>query len=218
LIEPARLCIALGPLAVYFVLLGVVNLARRPVVITGSRDLLALGLALSGFAVIGPIELLTSTTLVIALGPIYWALVLALYASGWLLLTMYVRPRLVVYNVREEELAAALEQAAREVDAQAGWAGQTLLLPAWQTQVALEPFSPLGNVSVVSVGEGPGPAFWRQLELALRRRLDETPVAPNRYGLAMVILAAVMFVAMFYQWASGPRVVTRALLDMLWAG
>lgn len=218
MIDPARLCIALGPLAVYLIVIGLVNLARRPFVTTGSRDLLALGVGLSGFAVIGPIELLTSTSVVIALGPVYWALVLGLYASGWVLLTMYVRPRLVVYNASEEELAPALEQAARQLDPQAHWAGQTLLLPAWQAQLTLEPFSVMCNVSVVGVGEVPAPAFWRQLELALRQQLAERRVVPNSYGLGMVILAVGMLIVMGYQWLNDSQTVTRNLLDMLGMG
>ncbi len=218
MIEPARLCIALGPLAVYFVVIGLVNLSRRPFVTTGTRDLLALAVGVSGFAVIGPIELLTSTSLVLALREIYWVLVLGLYASGWVLLTMYVRPRLVVYNVSEQELAAALEQAARQLDAQAHWAGQTLLLPTWQAQVALEPFSVLCNVSVVGVGEVPAPTFWRQLELALRRQLAGSRVVPSSYGLGMVVLAAMMLIVMGYQWISHSQAATQALLDMMGTG
>ncbi len=143
---------------------------------------------------------------------------LGLYASGWVLLTMYVRPRLVVYNVSQEELAPALEQAARQLDAQAHWAGQTLLLPTWQAQLALENFSVLCNVSVVAVGEVPAPAFWRQLELALRRQVAEARVPPSGYGLGMVVLAAAMLVVMGYQWVSHSQTATRALLDMLGVG
>ena len=218
MIDPARLCIALGPLAVYLIVIGLVNLSRRHFVTTGTRDLLALGVGLSGFAVIGPIELLTSSSVVIALGPTYWALVLGLYASGWVLLTMYVRPRLVVYNVSEEELAPVLEQAARQLDPQAQWVGQTLLLPTWQAQLALEPFSVLCNVSVVGVGEVPAPAFWRQLEIALRRQVAESRVVPNSYGLGMVIVAVAMFIAMGYQWVNNSQTVTRSLLDILGMG
>jgi hypothetical protein len=215
LIDPARLCIALGPLAAYLFVLGLVNLLRRPLVTTGTRDLLALGVGLSGLAVIGPIELLTSTPVVIALGPTYWALALGLYASGWILVTMYVRPRLVVYNVGDAELAAALESVARQLDPEAHWAGQTLLLPACQAQWSLEPFPVLWNVSIIGVGECPPPALWRQLETALRHRLAELEVAPSSYGMGMVITAAAMFAAMAYQWVHDSQTVTRGLLDML---
>jgi hypothetical protein len=193
LIDPARLCIALGPLSGYLLVLGLVNLSRRSFVTTGTRELLALAVGLSGLAVVGPIELLTSTSVVVSLGPTYWALALGLYASGWILVTMYVRPRLVVYNVGEADLAAALGSAARQLDADAHWAGQTLLLPAWQAQFALEPFPSLWNVSIVGIGEGPPPALWRQIETALGRQLGEVRIGRNGYGLAMVLIASGMF-------------------------
>jgi hypothetical protein len=215
LIDPARLCIALGPLAGYLLVVGGVNLLRRPFVTTGTRDLLALAVGLSGLAIVGPIELLTSTSVVLALGPPYWALALGLYASGWILVTMYVRPRLVVYNVGDAELATALESVARQLDAEAHWAGQTLLLPSWQAQLSLEPFPALWNVSIVGIGEGPAPPLWRQLETGLCRRLAELEVAPSGYGLGMMVTGAAMLVAMAFQWGYHSQTVTRALLDML---
>jgi hypothetical protein len=196
----------------------VINLSRRSFVTTGTRDLLALAVGLSGFAVIGPIELLTSTAVVISLGPTYWALVLALYTSGWLLIAMHLKPRLVIYNIAQEELSVALEQAARRLDPDAHWTGHTLLSPAWQAQLALEPFSVLCNVSIVSVGEPAAPLFWRQLESALRQQLAESRVPPSSYGLGMVIVAVAMLIAMAYQWVSDAQAITRGLMDMLGVG
>ena len=56
-VDPLHLSIALGPLATYLMVLGVVNLSIRPFVTTGSRDTAALGLAISGLAIAGPMEL-----------------------------------------------------------------------------------------------------------------------------------------------------------------
>src|SRR5437763_789616 len=50
LVDPARLCIALGPLAAYLLVAGVVNLSRGPLVTTGTRDLLALAVGRRGAA------------------------------------------------------------------------------------------------------------------------------------------------------------------------
>jgi hypothetical protein len=43
--------------AVYLLLLGVVNWSRRPLLVSGGRDAAALALAVSGMAIVGPIEL-----------------------------------------------------------------------------------------------------------------------------------------------------------------
>ena len=56
--EPFHQCLALGPVAIYLLLLGVINLARRPLVVSGGRDAAALGLALSGLVFVGPMALL----------------------------------------------------------------------------------------------------------------------------------------------------------------
>ena len=46
--DPLHLCIALGPVARYFLLLGSINLSRRPFVTSGTRDAAALGIAIVG--------------------------------------------------------------------------------------------------------------------------------------------------------------------------
>ena len=42
-VEAFQLCVALGPVAVYLLLLGAVNLSRRPLLVSGVRDAAALG-------------------------------------------------------------------------------------------------------------------------------------------------------------------------------
>jgi hypothetical protein len=218
LIDPARLCIALGPLAVYLLVIGALNLSRRPFVTTGARDLLALGVGLCGVVLVGPIELLTDTRVVLALGPSYWLLVLGLYASGWLTLALHCRPRIVVYNVTCSALQGALEEAAREIDAGAYWAGQTLVLPSQQAQLLLEPFSPLRNASIVALGDVHNPSLWRHLETALRSRLASSAISPGGVGLAMLMISAALFTLLASQWLYDPVAVTRGLMEMLGKG
>ena len=55
--DPFRLCLALGPVAMYLLLLGAVNLSRRSLLVSGVRDAAALALAVSGMVVVGPMEL-----------------------------------------------------------------------------------------------------------------------------------------------------------------
>ena len=56
-VNPLHFCIAIAPLSVYLVMLGVLNLQRRSFVTTGARDAAALGIAISGLIVAGPMEL-----------------------------------------------------------------------------------------------------------------------------------------------------------------
>jgi hypothetical protein len=55
--DPFRLCLAFGPVTIYLLLLGIVNLGRRPLLVSGVRDTAALALAISGLVIVGPIEL-----------------------------------------------------------------------------------------------------------------------------------------------------------------
>ena len=55
-VDPFRLAIALLPLAAYVLLLGLLNLRRRPFLTSGGCDVAALGVALSGLMFVGPLE------------------------------------------------------------------------------------------------------------------------------------------------------------------
>ena len=57
MLDPLHLCIALGPLAVYLLVIGRINLSRSPFVTTGTRDAAALAVGIAGLAVAGPLEL-----------------------------------------------------------------------------------------------------------------------------------------------------------------
>ena len=51
--DPVPLAIAFGPLALYLLLMGAINLGRRPRVISGARDAAMLAIALSGLLIVG---------------------------------------------------------------------------------------------------------------------------------------------------------------------
>jgi hypothetical protein len=204
-------------LAVYLLVIGMLNLSRRPFVTSGARDLIALGVGVSGLAVVGPIELLTETRVVLHLGPSYWFLVLGLYFSGVLTLALHARPRLVVYNISPEAFRAALETVAREADSGAHWAGETLVLPTLQTQLLVEPFAVLRNVSLVALGETHNLALWRFLHAGLRDRLTGSNTAAG-LGLGLVLLGVAMFTVIGSQWLYDPVAVTRGFMEMLGRG
>jgi len=61
MLDPFRLCLSMLPLGVYLLGLASMIFARRPVVVTGARDMAALGVAFIGLLIMGPIELLMPT-------------------------------------------------------------------------------------------------------------------------------------------------------------
>ena len=110
--DPLRLAIAFLPLAAYFLVLGLLNLRRRPLLTSGAADLAALGVALTGLVFIGPIELFRPEGATGELGDYIWLFMIALYWLWVGLAVLVTRPRLVIYNVsldiRQNEVIALI--------------------------------------------------------------------------------------------------------------
>jgi hypothetical protein len=212
--QPLHLAIALGPLAVYFLLLGMVNLSRRPWLTTGARDAAALGTAVSGLVAVGPIELFVPEQ-AMSRGPFAWVLLLALYVLCLTLLALLLRPRLVIYNVTLEQLRPVLGETAASLDPDARWAGASLALPRLGVSLYVEPSPAMRNVQLVATGPRQNYAGWRHLETALRAGLRQTTVAPNPFGGTLVFFGAMMIALAAYQTISQPQAVAAALREML---
>src|SRR5690606_15633681 len=125
--DPLHLTIALVPLAVYLLVLGIINLGRRPFLTTGGRDGMALALGLAGLVIAGPMELFLPEKAAQTFGPFVWLLMIGLYVLTCTLLVLMARPRLVIYNITPTELRPILEQVAKQLDAQASWADDTFV-------------------------------------------------------------------------------------------
>jgi hypothetical protein len=190
--DPLHVCIALGPLAVYLLLLGVINLSRRPFLTTGARDIAALGVAVSGFVVAGPMELFLPEAAANRFGGYVWVLLLAFYGLCLTLWVLLLRPRLVIYNATAEQLRPILAGVVAELDKEARWAGESLVLPQLGVQLHVEPFGGMRNAQLVAAGPEQSYAGWRRLELALAESLRRTKAAPNPYGFLFVFIGLVM--------------------------
>lgn len=190
--DPLRLCIALSPLAAYVLLLGLVNLSSRSLVTSGGRDLAALALGISGLVIVGPMELFFPELATELFGPYVWLLLLGMYALVVALLTLVLRPRVVIYNMTVEQLRPSLANVVQELDPDARWAGECLVLPRLGVQLHVEPFPAMRNVQLVSSGPHQSLAGWRRLERALVQTLRGTPSQPNPYGFSLVFFGLLM--------------------------
>jgi hypothetical protein len=217
--DPLRLCLALGPIAVYLVLLGMMNLGKRPFLVSGTRDAAALGLAVSGFIIIGPLSLLFPDAAAAHLGPsgpwYVWAVLLALYGLClvWVLLTL--RPRLVIYNISADQLRPILADLVERLDPEARWAGDSLVLPALGVQLHVEGVAWMRNVALVSAGLHQDHQGWRRLESSLAGALGQIEVRRNPGGLILLSIGVVIVGILIGAIAHDPQAVGRALMDML---
>jgi hypothetical protein len=215
LIDPPRLFVSLGPLAVYLLALGYINLSRRPWLTTGARDTAALGIGLAGLVLIGPMELFSPRQAVVSFGPWVWALWIVFYGLGLTLVALAQLPRLTIYNIALDELYPVLGQTAQKLDPDARWAGDTLLLPNLRVQLRVDNFGAMRNASLVSVGERQSLSGWRNLELALAKALRGTEVPINPRGVSLVFFGLVIVVALALKWLHDPQAMTQGFVEML---
>jgi len=213
MIDPFRLCLALGPVAVYVLLLGALNLSRRPFVVSGTRDAAALGLALSGLTVVGPLELFLPEAAV-RLGPYAWLLLLLLYGLGLVLVLLMLRPRLIIYNISLDQLRPILADLVPRLDREARWAGDSLALPALGVQLHLESMNAMRNISLVSSGSRQSHAGWRQLEGELTDALAGVEVGRNPRGLSLLTFAVLIVLILVREISREPEATIQALFKM----
>ena len=212
--DPFRVCLALGPVAMYMLLLGAINLSRRPLLVSGLRDTAALAVAISGLIVIGPMELLFPVEAAIVYGPYIWLLLLALYVMCVMLWLLMLRPRLVIYNITADKLRPILAEVVDRLDAEARWAGDSLTLPTLGVQLYVDGFMALRCVSLVSAGGCQNHAGWRRLETALESALAREKVARNPRGISLIGVGLLLILAVVWAIAQNPQAVAQSLLDI----
>jgi hypothetical protein len=213
--DPLRLAIALVPLAAYFLLLALVNMRRRPFVTTGGCDLAALGGALSGMMLVGPIELFRPEAASTDYGGYVWLFMVVFYWLCVWLAVLVARPRLVVYNISAEELRPVLAEAAREVDPQARWAGDSLALPTLGVALHMESFDIMRHASIKSSGGKQNLAGWKRLSAELRNQLATLRVGRNPRALGFTLAAIGLITLSIVHMLNGPDQVAEAVQEML---
>ena len=215
LMQAFSFCVALGPLAAYLFLLGVINLSRRPRVVSGFRETAALGLALSGFVVVGPMQLFMPEPAAAYFGSYVWGLLIGFYALTLVLAILLSKPRLVIFNLKGPQLRPVLAELALRLDGQARWAGDSLAMPQLGVQLHIDEFPSLRNVSLVATGDEQSFGGWRELELALRAELRRCEVPLNPPGLTLVICGLIMLGAILQKTLENPQALARGLFNML---
>jgi hypothetical protein len=194
MVDPFRLAIALVPVAAYVLLLGLLNLRRRPFLTSGGCDVAALGAALSGLMFVGPVELLRPEAATRSFGNYIWLFLLLFYWLWLVLFALLSRPRLVIYNISTEELHPVLAEAAGRLDPAGRWAGNSLSLPGLGVQLHLDSLDGMRNVSLVASGGRQNLDGWRRLSRELGKplstmRVKTNPRAAGLLGVSLVLIA-----------------------------
>ena len=208
-------CLALGPVAIYLALVGMINLRRRPLVVSGSRELAALGVALVGFLIVGPMQLFVPDSTAQRFGWLVWPLLLSFYGLSLTLWMLVARPRLVIYNIRGTELRPVLAELALALDNEARWAGDSLALPQLGVQLRLESFPAMRNVSLMANSDTQSFSGWRRLERSLRSALELVEVRPNPRGVGMLLAGLLLLASLVYQAVAHPQAIAQGFFEML---
>jgi hypothetical protein len=214
-VDPLHLAIALGPLAMYLLALGAINLSSRPLVTSGTRDAAALAIAVSGLVVAGPMELFMVEGAARFWGSGVWVILLSAYALAALLLILMLRPRLIVYNATLEQLRPLLAEIVAQLDPEARWVGESVVLPQLGVQFHLDAQPMLKNVQLVASGPNQSIHGWRLLERVLAAAMGRVKTGPNPAGLCWILLGVLACLGITWYLAHDPAGVTQAMNDML---
>ncbi|MBN1908446.1 MAG: hypothetical protein JW818_01790 [Pirellulales bacterium] len=212
--DPFALCLALGPVAIYVMLLGMINLARRPFLVSGSRDLTALGLAVAGLFIIGPIQLFFPQAASVLFREYVWIILAILYALGVSLVILSVRPRLVIYNISADELRPILADVVQRLDPEARWAGDSLTLPTLNVRLHFEASSFFRNLSLVSSGPHQDPLGWRKLETTLAEALRGFAVPRNVRCISLIVIGVLLAGYLGWVAAIDPQQTAQSMLEL----
>ena len=214
--------IALGPVAVYGLALGLVQFSRRPLLTTGTREIYAIGLAVCGLIVVGPLSLFMPEFLAERMGlsewssVAVWGLLLVAYSLVLTFVALMSRPRLVVYNVSVKELFEALSDLLTRIDGANQWTGNCMAFSELGVQFQVEHSSSPRSVSLVATTPYQQQQGWRQLENELAAELSKLEVEQRRGSgfflyLSLSVLAAIAWRLMM----DDPQEIVAALVEIL---
>ncbi|MGD9128531.1 MAG: hypothetical protein PVH19_14230 [Planctomycetia bacterium] len=195
MMDPFRICLALGPLAIYLLGVSAINLRRRPTLLSGSSDTAGVGLAIIGLVIIGPMELFMPDAAAARFGPAAWLFMILLYTMILVLTLLALRLRLVIYNISHNELRVILGDVAERLDPEgARWAGDSLSIPKLGIQLYLDTTAMFRNVSLVAGSPHQNPMGWKYLEKELRQSLKTVQVHPNHRAIGLLAAGLILSV------------------------
>ncbi len=213
--DPLHFCIAVGPLAVYLLLLGVMNLRGRPLVTTGARDAAALGIGLVGFVIAGPMELFFPEGAASRFGGWVWVMLIVFYGLCVSLVVLLMRSRIVIYNITLEQLRPILTSVAMKLDKRSRWNGDSLIMPERRVHLHVEPVEAMRNIQLTAGGNQQSFEGWQALEQELSVALKRISVGPNLIGVPFMVASAVLAICAA-AWMLNDQTAVKVAFEALW--
>lgn len=187
------------PLTLYFLYVSRLNSYSHPVVVSGTKDNVALALGLSGFVLVGPGQLIMPVGALIDKGLLAWILLLALYLLLVLFFSGFLRHRIVLYNTSPEQVRSLIAELAFRKELEIQWLGDTLDLPKLGVHLTMETMPLFCHVSLVASGKQGQPGGWSQLETSLREVVVASPSGTKTafrffFAISLVMLVIITLV------------------------
>ena len=213
--DPLHFCIAVVPLAVYLLMMGLLNLRQRPFLTTGARDIAALSVGIIGFIVAGPMELFFPESAASQFGAWVWVMLLVFYGLCVSLIVLLMRSRIVIYNVSMENLRPALTLVAMEMDRKSRWVGDSLFIPSAGVHLHAEPVRWLRNVQLTAVGHNQSQEGWMTLEIELGKALEKISVRSNLIGVPLVAISLLLAIGTAV-WMLSDQAMVASSFENMW--
>ena len=213
--DPLHFCIGIAPLAVYLLMIGLLNLNAKPFVTTGARDAAALGIGVSGLVVAGPMELFFPEGAASQFGGFVWLMLIIFYGLCVSLIVLLMRSRIVIYNLSSEQLLPSLKSIAHRLDREARWAGDSLLMPNLKIHMHVESVDWARNIQLCAGGNQQSYEGWRRLEQELRKELSTLRVATNMTGVGFLMMSGLLSLGAAAWMVSDQEAVAQAFIEML---
>jgi hypothetical protein len=121
--------IAMGPIGLYWILIGYLHERANPMLINAAQDTLLFGIGAVGMVLIGPMELFFPSAAYAVLGAWTWFLMLCLYGFIVLLIALNRRPQWTLYGTNASSMKGILERALEEKGIEHAWHGSILVVP-----------------------------------------------------------------------------------------
>jgi len=184
-----QLLVNLGPLAVYFIILGLVNSQGRPRLLSCRADFVALTVVFLP-VLVWPVPFLAAHGWWWLLGlgaacvAVAFACLLPRSDAGW-----------VIYHTTENEARAMVRHAVRRIGFDGHWSGRRLNVPDACATIRLSPFPWLGCVSIHLRGQTgrPDPHLVTRIQEQLQHQLARRSLLPSVVGTCLVVVGVVLW-------------------------